>query len=249
MYLSNALIKNKEIYNFTIIHYYFNKQFKDLIVILNSYQNNSLFVLSYTMTQELVFESKHLPTFTPVLNKDSKAYLWYQGLNSPKYIIAPMVNQSELAFRLLCSRYGAHLAYTPMYHSKLFIQFESYRKEQFETCMGDSPIIAQFCCNNAETMIEAVTLCQEKERRDWELNYIEGKRRYGYLKASGCVRQLESKSIFEKKQNRETIDPVNQDEENLIRRNREEDTENEEYEEIDDPYLQTFKSNIVGIDL
>ena len=44
----------------------------------------------------------------------------YRSIGSPTRIVAPMVDQSELAFRRLCRRYGSNLCYTPMYNSKCF---------------------------------------------------------------------------------------------------------------------------------
>ena len=37
---------------------------------------------------------------------------WYRGLGSPSRVLAPMVDQSEPAFRELCRRHGCDLAYT-----------------------------------------------------------------------------------------------------------------------------------------
>ena len=45
--------------------------------------------------------------------------------------------QSELAFRMLCFKYGATAAYTPMLHSRLFLEDPKYRAEHFTTCPGD----------------------------------------------------------------------------------------------------------------
>lgn len=42
------------------------------------------------------------------------AYAWWRSLGAPQCVAAPMVDGSELPFRLLCRRYGAQLAYSPM---------------------------------------------------------------------------------------------------------------------------------------
>ena len=54
--------------------------------------------------------------------KKLHGYEFYRSIGSPKYICAPMVEQSDLAFRILVKKYGCQLAYTPMLHSKYTIQ-------------------------------------------------------------------------------------------------------------------------------
>lgn len=83
---------------------------------------------------------------------------FWKALGSPKYILGPMVDQSELPFRLLTRRYGAQLAYTPMLHSRLFAEDVRYRERNFSTCDDDRPLIAQFCGDNPDILGRAAEL-------------------------------------------------------------------------------------------
>lgn len=84
-----------------------------------------------------------------------QAWEWFHSLGMPKFWVAPMVDQSELAFRQLCMRHGTTAAYTPMLHSRLFCETASYRAEHFTTCEMDRPLLAQFCANDPETFVRA----------------------------------------------------------------------------------------------
>ena len=83
------------------------------------------------------------------------AWEFFRKMGSPKFHVAPMVDQSELAYRMLCRKYGATCAYTPMLHGRLFVEGEKYRKEHFTTCPEDRPLLTQFCAHDPEVLLTA----------------------------------------------------------------------------------------------
>lgn len=79
-----------------------------------------------------------------------------------KYILAPMVGASELAFRLLCRKYGAQLAYTPMMSSTSFATDPAYREKEFQTISEDRPLVCHFSANDPKEFAAAAKLVEDK---------------------------------------------------------------------------------------
>ncbi|XP_046396936.1 tRNA-dihydrouridine(16/17) synthase [NAD(P)(+)]-like isoform X2 [Ischnura elegans] len=86
---------------------------------------------------------------------------WRHKLKCPRFVLAPMVDASELAWRLLARKHGADLTYSPMFHACLFAKDPIYRERAMQTCKEDSPFIVQFCSNDPEQFIEAGLLVQD----------------------------------------------------------------------------------------
>ena len=91
---------------------------------------------------------------------------FFESIGSPKYVCAPMVDQSELAFRLLCRKYGTELCYTPMLHSRLMVEDKKYKSKHFSTCPEDygrdNPLFVQLCGNDPEIVLGAAQLVENE---------------------------------------------------------------------------------------
>ncbi|MCJ1484975.1 hypothetical protein MMC06_005148, partial [Schaereria dolodes] len=116
--------------------------------------------------------------------------VFYDSIGSPKMILAPMVSQSEFAWRLLTRSFmtpGSStdlLAYTPMLHARMFVETTKFRDHHFQpTRKGladlpfnpdpltsdlyldgnpgfDRPLIVQFCANDPEELLQAAKYVQ-----------------------------------------------------------------------------------------
>ncbi|EDK44402.1 tRNA-dihydrouridine synthase 1 [Lodderomyces elongisporus NRRL YB-4239] len=90
----------------------------------------------------------------------------YNSIGQPKTIVAPMVDHSELAWRILSRRYGADLCYTPMFHSRLFATDPKYRQSMWNEKDGsrdnDRPLIVQFCANDPDYLLQAAKLVENQ---------------------------------------------------------------------------------------
>ncbi|KAH8107419.1 Dus-domain-containing protein [Phellopilus nigrolimitatus] len=104
----------------------------------------------------------------PKRRKLSGGDLYRDVLGSPKLVVAPMVDQSELSWRILSRRYGAQLVYTPMINAKMFAEskHKSYKEQAFNLLNGeeggsqDRPLIVQFAANDPDQLLTAAKLVE-----------------------------------------------------------------------------------------
>ncbi|KAK0100421.1 hypothetical protein ONS95_008369 [Cadophora gregata] len=108
---------------------------------------------------------------------------FYESIGSPKFVLAPMVDQSEFAWRMLSrsfippSSQRDLVAYTPMLHARMFSETPKFRDGHFQPFRGslasptppsplpplfldgnpsfDRPLFVQFCANNPSELLSA----------------------------------------------------------------------------------------------
>ena len=92
---------------------------------------------------------------------------WYRRKfgTKPTCVLAPMVDQSELSFRILCLRHGADLCYSPMMSSHQFTESAKYRDSMFGPLDGmgeDRPLVVQFAGNDPQVLLAAAKHVQHR---------------------------------------------------------------------------------------
>ncbi|KAJ4470522.1 dihydrouridine synthase-domain-containing protein [Lentinula lateritia] len=107
----------------------------------------------------------------PAKRKLAGYEFYREVLGSPKYVVAPMVDQSELAWRRLSRRYGAQLIYTPMINAKIWADSTNkvIRSSFFDLDTGeegdpttDRPLIVQFCGNDPDKLLKSAKALEDR---------------------------------------------------------------------------------------
>mmetsp|Transcript_29497 Transcript_29497/g.57838 ORF Transcript_29497/g.57838 Transcript_29497/m.57838 type:complete len:474 (-) Transcript_29497:113-1534(-) len=87
----------------------------------------------------------------------------FEQLGRPRFVLAPMVDQSFLPFRLLARRYGAQLCYTPMINAGQLVRSALYRREVLADLAGgaaDRPLVAQIAGHEPAVLVQAARLLE-----------------------------------------------------------------------------------------
>ncbi|VDN03684.1 unnamed protein product [Thelazia callipaeda] len=92
--------------------------------------------------------------------KLAKKSFWSEKMKLIRCVAAPMVDQSELAFRMMLRKHGAHLCFSPMIHAHLFVTDFTYRRTVLTSCPEDRPLVVQFCANDPFTLLAACQLVE-----------------------------------------------------------------------------------------
>jgi hypothetical protein len=87
---------------------------------------------------------------------------WFKSIGSPKRVVAPMVDASELAYRMQCRKHGAQLIYTQMFSSHMFVESAEYRRQNFQTIPADRPLIVQLAGDKPDVLLQAAKMVQGK---------------------------------------------------------------------------------------
>ncbi|AFN83404.1 tRNA-dihydrouridine synthase [Encephalitozoon romaleae SJ-2008] len=88
---------------------------------------------------------------------------FWEEISKPYFAVAPMVGNSEEAWRRLSKRYGANMFYTQMVHCESFLRGprNPVRNQWYTTSEEDRPLIIQICGNSPEAMLEAALIMQD----------------------------------------------------------------------------------------
>lgn len=140
-----------------------------LFEILSKY-NNDYFNSLYNNTIKIDKNNSKLISLNkkPIKNLNKlKPFEFWDYIDKPKYVCAPMVDHSELSFRLITRKYGVKLAYTPMIHSVVFTTNDKYQKQWMNDILYSSEIEAgatfmQFCGHDPEILLKAAKLVEGK---------------------------------------------------------------------------------------
>eukprot|EP01038_Epipyxis_sp_PR26KG_P004404 gene4404-6229_t len=115
--------------------------------------------------------SLRLSMVNKIYSKSTNGPSFYETLGSPKFVSAPMVDQSSLSWRLLVKQNGVDLAYSQMMHARNFMIDKNYRhdcidwdnynhtsgrmEETLQAKTLDQPLIVQLAGDDPDVLVKA----------------------------------------------------------------------------------------------
>ena len=85
--------------------------------------------------------------------------------------LAPMEDVTDIAFRLMCKRFGADMVYTEFVSSDALIRHVNKTKTKLEVADEERPVAIQIYGRDADSMAEAAKICEEAKPDILDINF------------------------------------------------------------------------------
>ena len=134
-----------------------------VLKLVQQQQGGATYADASSTTQTDIFENHHR----------HHRHFHHPSVRNKVLATAPMIEQSDTAFRILTRRYGSNLCFTPMIHAYSFVTKASYRRKMFHfnnntnddddddsTRAVDRPLIAQIAGSNKEILLRCARMLE-----------------------------------------------------------------------------------------
>lgn len=86
-------------------------------------------------------------------------------------LLAPMEDVTDIAFRLMCKRFGADMVYTEFISSDALIRHVNKTKEKLIVSEEERPVAIQIYGRETDSMVEAARICEEANPNILDINF------------------------------------------------------------------------------
>jgi len=86
-------------------------------------------------------------------------------------LLAPMEDVTDVAFRMMCKRFGANMVYTEFVSSDALIRHVNKTKQKLHILDEERPVAIQIYGRDAVSMAEAAKICQEANPDIIDINF------------------------------------------------------------------------------
>lgn len=85
--------------------------------------------------------------------------------------LAPMEDVTDIAFRLMCKRFGADMVYTEFVSSDALIRHVNKTKQKLVVAEEERPVAIQIYGRDVDSMVEAARICEEAKPDILDINF------------------------------------------------------------------------------